>query len=362
MDELNPATLPQNNSVPPSVPMPQAAPQSNTVPPPPTTPEVMVRTMESDARSVQATGEPVAQPITTPPSPTGFGGQAPSAPIPAQAAPVQFPTQVAPAPAPMPDVREMKSGRLLLWLFMLILVVGIGWGTYKYGLPAYRAMTLNEPVQEIVIQPAAEEPSSAGIDVPAAPVAPAITPLGGAQSSLTKIETDGTATSITTALAAEAAKTKSASGTLTEVSLLNGGASMSFTTVMGALLPEAKTNGLEGILTAAFDPVFSAYLFYDDRGAWPGYIAKINPASQIDAATLASRLQAIETSSYKNLFLADPGAPATFRTGQARDKYIDRFVSLATDGALFSYGIFGDYVIVNTSNNGLVKALDLLKL
>ncbi|MDO8582435.1 MAG: hypothetical protein Q7R63_00350 [bacterium] len=358
MDELNPATLPQNNSVAPT-PM---APQSNIVPPPPTTPEVMVRTMESDIRSVQATGEAVAQPITPPPPIETPPQPVQSAPM---AAPVQFPVQNAPAPAPMPDVREMKSGRLLLWLFMLILVVGIGWVTYKYGLPAYRAMMPSEPIQEAAAEAAAPEPSSASLAepvTPPAPVAPAITPLGGEQASLTKIETDGTAVSITAALAAEAAETKSASGTLTEVSLLNAGAPMSFATVMEALLPEAKTNGLDGILTAAFDPVFSAYLFYDDRGAWPGYIAKINPASQIDAATLASRLQAIETSSYKNLFLADPGAPATFRTGQARDKYIDRFVSLATDGALFSYGIFGDYVIINTSNNGLVKALDLLKL
>lgn len=131
---------------------------------------------------------------------------------------------------------------------------------------------------------------------------------------------------------------------------------------MMALLPEAKTNGLDGILTTGFDPVFSAYIYYDDRGAWPGYIAKINPAAQIDSATLASRVQAIEASSYKNLFLSDAGKPEAFRTGQARDKYIDRFVPLAKDGALFSYGIFGDYLIINTSNNGLVKALDLLKL
>ena len=318
-----------------------------------------MRTMESDVRSVQATGEPVAQPVTPPPPMA-------SAPTPIQAAPVQFPVQAAPTPAPMPDVREMKSGRLLLWLFMLILVVGIGWVTYKYGLPIYRTMMSSTP-EAAVAEPTVAEPSSAGLApaapaLPAEPAAPAITPLGGAQESLPKIETDGTGISITAALAAEAKKMKSASGTLEEVSILNGGAPMSFATVMEAFLPEAKTNGLDGILTAAFDPVFSAYLFYDDRGAWPGYIAKINPASQIDAATLSSRLQAIEKSSYKNLFLMDAGAPAAFRTGQARGQYIDRFVSMAEDGALFSYGIFGDYVIINTSNNGLVKALDLLKL
>lgn len=258
----------------------------------------------------------------------------------------------------MPNVREVKSGRLLLWLFILVLILGIGWSAYKYGLPAYRAMMPSAaPAPETAAQPAAPSPTPTP-----EPVTPTATPLGGMQTSLPTIQTDGTATSITAALATEAKKTKSASGTIEEVALLNGGAPMSFATVMGALLPEAKTNGLDGIFTAAFYPTFSAYLFYDDRDAWPGYIVKINPASQIDAATLASRLQAIETSAYKNLFLADPGAPATFRTGQARGKYIDRFVSLATDGALFSYGIFGDYVIINTSNNGLVKALDILKL
>ncbi len=359
MDELNQAS--QNSSLPQVPP-----PQTNIVPPPPTTPEVLVRTMESDIQSVRATGEPVAQPVT-PLRPSGFAGQAPITPqitpVAPVAAPVQFPTQTAPAPAPMPAT-ETKSGRLLLWFFILTLIVGIGWATYKYGLPAYRAMVPSKPTAEAPAQGVALEPSAAGLAVPPepAPVAPAITPLGATQDALPKIETDGTLPSITAALVAEAKKTKSASGTIQEVSLLNAGAPMSFATVLGVLLPEAKTNGLDGILTAAFDPIFSAYLFYDDRGAWPGYIAKINPASQIDAATLASRLQAVETSSYKNLFLVDAGAPTTFRTGQARDKYIDRFVPLATDGALFSYGIFGDYVIINTSNNGLVKALDLLKL
>ncbi len=355
MDELNPATIPQNNNVPPTPPagMPQPAPQpAGIVPPPPANGDVRVRTMESDARSVAMNGgaEPVPQ-FVTPVPPMA------SAPMPAQSAPVQ----TAPAPAPMPDVRESKSGRLLLWLVMLVVIVGVGWLSYKYGLPAYRAMMPNEPLQEAEAQPAAPEPSAAGLAaVPVPP--PAVTPFGATRDALPKIETDGTTASIAGALAAEAKKAKMASGTVQEVAVMNAGAPMSFDTYMGALLPEAATNGLAGVLTAGFDPVFSAYLFYDDRGAWPGYVAKINPAAQIDAATLASRMQAIETSSYKNFFLADPGTAAAFRTGQARDKYIDRFAAFGADGALFSYGIFGDYLIINTSNNGLVKALDLLKL
>ncbi len=343
MDELNPATLPQNNNTSPMAP---AAPQAGIVPPPPAQTDVRVRTMESDAQSIAANGgsEPVPQFVTMAPPMA-------SAPMPAQ---------TAPAPAPLPDVRETKSGRLLLWLFMLILIVGIGWGTYKYGLPIYRAMTPSVPAPEAAAsQPGAEQlPAAAAAPAPA----PTMTPLGMARDTLPKIETDGTAASIAAAFAAEAAKTKSASGTVEQVTVMNAGAPMSFDAYMMALLPETKTNGLGDMLTAAFDPVFSSYLYYDDRGAWPGYIAKINPAAQIDPATLATRMQALEASSYKNFFLTDAGTAEAFRTGQARDKYIDRFVPLSKDGALFSYGIFGDYLIINTSNNGLVKALDLLKL
>lgn len=338
MDELNPATLSQSNTAVPATP-----PQPSTVPPPPAATDVRVRTMESDAQAVARGVEPAAQPVTPPP--------------PMASIPTPVSAQATPAPAPLPDVRESKSGRLLLWLVMLVLIVGIGWGAYKYGLPLYRAMSISAPAPEAVAEPAPVAPE---IVTPPAP--PAITPLGVTRDTLPTIGTDGTMASIMTALAAHAEKNKPASGTVEEVAIFNGEAPMSFDTYMMALLPEAQANGLGGILTAAFDPVFSTYIYHDERGAWPGYIAKINPAAQIDPATLASRVQAIETSSYKNLFIGDPGAPSTFRTGQARDKYVDRFVPLAKDGALFSYGIFGDYLILNTTNNGLVKALDLLKL
>lgn len=347
MDELNPRAIPQNTVPTPATPPPM--PQQGTVPPPPPAMDVRVRTMESDAQAVARGMEPAAQPVTPPPM---------------ASIPTPIVAQAVPAPAPLPVVRESRPGRLFLWLIMFILVIGMGWGTYEYVLPIYRAMTPNAP--EAPTQPAAPTPSPAGLATPPTPVPPppppAITPLGAARDTLPKIETDGTAPSIAAALAAEATKTKSASGTVEQVAIMNGGAPMSFDAYINALLPEAKTNGLESILTSGFDPVFSAYIYYDDRGAWPGYIAKINPAAQIDPATLASRVQAIETSSYKNFFLADPGTPEAFRTGQARDKYIDRFIPLSADGALFNYGIFGDYLIINTSNNGLVKALDLLKL
>lgn len=359
MDELNQPQA-QNSNIPPTppplrpvdFPTPPAGyagqgagqapnipsvPQTNIVPPSPTTPDAYVRTMGSDIQSMRASGG-------TEPVPVSFSNN--------------------PAPAPMPEAQEVKSGKTIFWLIILIIIVGIGWITYQYGLPAYRAITETQPAPEAIPQPTAPQPETADLGAtppPPAP-APATTPLGGALATLVKIETDGTAASITAGLAAETKKGGITSDTMQEVSIMNNGARMSFDTVMNALLPEATTNGLAGIFTAGFDPNFSAYIFYDDRGAWPGYVAKINPASQIDTVTLMSRLQAFETSSYQNLFLTNPGESYGFKTGQARGKYIDRFVPLATPGALFNYGIFGDYLIINTSNNGLVKALDLLKL
>lgn len=315
--------------------------------------------MESDTQSMRASGgaEPVPQFVPPPLRPADSAGQAPTPSTPVQ-------TPVNPAPAPMPEVQEVKSGGSIFWLSILIIIIGIGWLAYQYGLPAYRAMTATEMATEPITDTTAPQPEADGLTT--APlsqaVTPTTTPLGGTIAALVKIETDGTAASITAALAAEAKKGGVPSGTIKEVSITNNGTPMSFGTVMNALLPEAQTNGLAGILTAGFDPNFSAYIFYDDRGAWPGYVAKIDPAAQIDPTTLISRLQAIETSSYQNLFLTDSGTASGFKTGQARGKYIDRFAPLTADGALFSYGIFGDYFIVNTSNNGLVKALDLLKL
>lgn len=193
MDELNPRAIPQNN------------PQQNTpniVPPPPTNTDVRVRTMESDAQAVARGIEPVAQVVTPPPAPQGpsIGTQTPMATIPKPAAVEQTPT-----PAPLPDVRESKSGRLLLWFILFILIIGLGWGTYKYGLPLYRAMMPAAP--EATTEPT-PTPVEAVIPTPP-PAPPAVTPLGTMRDTLPKIETDGTVSSITMALAAEAAKGRS---------------------------------------------------------------------------------------------------------------------------------------------------------
>ena len=359
MDELNQPSSQIPNNIPPTPLRPSGfagqAPQTQTniVPPSPAADAVQIRTMESDMRSVSGGVEPAPQ-FVTPPSP--ITGQ----PQPITQAPTPSNNPV--PPAPMPAVTEVKPSRLIISLGIFLIIICIAWITYAYLLPFYYAMT---PAAEPTPEVAAPEASTEGMGVippPAQTQTPVgITPLGGTQSTLPKVDTDGSFASIMTALTTEAKKNPVA-GTIQEISITNGGVPMNFDAFMGALLPEAQTNGLAGIFTAAFDPIFSAYIYYDEHGAWPGYIAKENPASQIDAVTLANRIQAFETSSYENLFLADPGIGDAFKTGQARGKYVDRFIPLATQGALFNYGIFGNYLIINTSNNGLVKALDALKL
>lgn len=354
MDELNQPSSPIQNNIPPTPSnIPPSPQQTNIVPPPPADAEVRVRTMESDLQSASGGSEPVAQFITPPPPPITSQPQ----PV----APAQSTNNPIP-PAPMPAVTEIKSSRFILWLGTLVVIIGIAWVSYAYLLPLYRALTPIVTPEESA-QPVAPEPATAGLETLPPVVAPTTgtTPLGGTQSALPKVDTDGSFASITAALTTEAKKNPVV-GTIQEISITNGSVPITFDAFMSALLPEAKTNGLAGIFSAGFEKNFSAYIFYDDHGAWPGYVAKIDPASQIDAVTLANRIQALETSSYENLFLADPGIGDAFRTGQARGKYVDRFIPLATQGALFNYGIFDGYLIINTSNNGLVKALDALKL
>ena len=88
----------------------------------------------------------------------------------------------------------------------------------------------------------------------------------------------------------------------------------------------------------------------------------MKPNTNVDIVTLTDRLQKLESGSYSNFFITPPGNSQGFRTGQVQGKYVDRFASLSQTGASFNYGLFDKYLIINTSYDGLVKALELLKL
>ena len=169
---------------------------------------------------------------------------------------------------------------------------------------------------------------------------------------------------IYTALQNEAAKKPADGNTVKEIAITdaaNNNAPITPAQLFSAFLPKAQEDGLMEAFTAAFEPSLGAYFFYDDKGAWPGYILTMKQ-SGIDTITLTERLQKIEGESYANFFLSPPGTASAFKTGQVAEKYINRFASFPQAGASFSYGLYGNYLIISTSQGGLMKALELLKL
>ncbi len=311
------------------------------VPPPPAAPDVRVRTMESDAASAKSSGggEPEPQFVTFP-APSG--------------------TPAAPEPMEIAAPQGGGTGKAIVWLIALVIIIGAAWGAYAYLWPMLN-VTNSSPVAPA---PAEQPPVPAELEPAPAPAAavpaPAIS-LGLPPESMANVMIDMTPTGIIAAIAKEAAK-EPEEGDIKELVLSDAAGPVSFAAFLGALLPEAQRAGLTDLFAGGFSPRFASYAFYDEKGIWPGYVVQMDPARPIDVVTLAAALQKLESSSYANFFLSSPGSPGTFRTGQGKSTYVNRFVPLSQPGASFNYGIFGTYVIINTSYGGLLKALDLLKL
>lgn len=262
----------------------------------------------------------------------------------------------------LPPLENEGGRKKLMWLAALIIIVGFGLLIYTYSLPYFiRQSTTTTPALTQTPPPAAPEPVPQ--PPPPLPPAPAMSLFNTPLNTLPSISlTDNTLAFTLAALQAAAAK-KPENGNMQEFKILDAkGAPLPFSTYLQIILPEAQSIGLAETLTAAFEDSFGAYFFYDDKGAWPGYVAKLKPSSNMDIVTLTDRLQKLEASSYGNFFLAQPGIPQEFKTGQALGKYPDRYIAFSAPGALFSYGLFENYLILNTSNEGLKQILAKLAL
>lgn len=324
------------------------SPSGGLTPPPPQH-EVRVHTMASDIASVEKSGGATPKPQYITMNPVGA-----------------MPPPVANIPHELPPLEGSGGGRkTLMWLVTLIVIVGFGSLMYTYGLPYFMTQKIaTAPIETQTPPPTPQPPLPPPPPIP--PPAPPITSLFGAPpDTLPAISIiDTTITGTRAALQAETQK-KPTSGNFKEISIVDAqGKPLSFSAYLSILLPEAVSLGLTDTFKTAFEDSFGAYFFYDDNGVWPGYAIKLKPGSGIDIVTLTDRLQKFESSSYAHFFLAQPGAPEEeeFQTGQALQKYTDRYISLSQPGALFSYGLFGQYFIINTSNEGLKQTLAKLGL
>jgi len=148
-------------------------------------------------------------------------------------------------------------------------------------------------------------------------------------------------------------------GTLKEVEILDGeGGQVAYSEFMLQFLPGTGKVLLEQL----FERDFTAYLYYDNQGVWPGYVAKVIDPIKASAEIKATlRLSLENVSGLPAFYITTPGVFSVFKDGRVADSPT-RYSVGSQPSAAFNYGVFGDYFVMSTSYDGLKAALQLLGL
>lgn len=304
-------------------PPPPPPPAGGSVVPPPPGQEVDIRTLVSDAKSLKSSGGLGAEPETF--APTDLAGDA------------TFMPQV--------DVsaKASKSKKRIIFISLGILVMlGVAAGAvYFFVLPLFSPQEPEVIVDETPVPPP-----------PPQPLEPSFVHtsfLVGSDASenvlLDSLE-------LNQILAVQAGGSFP-SGSIKEINFAIGGNPVSSQDFLGLLLP-----GLDGEL---FDQDFTNFVYYDDDGAWPGYIFLLGNQANKGAATVAVASNIENVSNITPFYLTSPGSADVggFKNGSV-DSANTRYVPFELDGASFNYGWSGDYLILSTSFSGFQKVLGLL--
>lgn len=141
-----------------------------------------------------------------------------------------------------------------------------------------------------------------------------------------------------------------------ELALTDGsGAPLRFSDVMMALLPGLDKGDIEN----AVENDFTGFLYYNGKGAWPGYVAKLKATAIVaDTQAVFAKLEGLDVA---QLYLKDPGVAGGFQTGPFKGAPI-RYNAFTAPGASFNYGVVGDYIIIATSFDAFKESVDLLGL
>lgn len=307
-------------------------PQSQTKVPPPPTPEVSVRTMQSDIKSISQ-GEVSPTPEIVSPR-QSFDNRAAQSFTPELAGQMMS-----------EEGAEPKKSRAGLWtLIIIIVVVALAAVGYFLIYPMMSA-PLATPVAEQTEQPT----------VPTTPTVAAHASAFGNSVNLVpsvtlKLETVNRETIIQGLTDQGALITDG----LTEVILQDAsGGQIPFPTYLAALLPSFLDG--QSVGTYATDD-FTAYLFKNKSGVWPGYIVPLRPEG---GATLAQWLANFEKTDLSALFVTTPGTIGTFKDGTVMG-VPDRFAPGTAAGASISYAATATDLHISASYDGLKTALSAL--
>lgn len=160
---------------------------------------------------------------------------------------------------------------------------------------------------------------------------------------------------LTQALQQEAANQAPAKS-IKELAFTDGdGAPLRFGETIVALLPGLNKGDIQNTV----EDDFTGFLYYNEKGVWPGYVAKLkSTAVPADVQAAFAGLEGLDVAA---LYLKDPGVGENFQTGPFRGAPI-RYRVFAASGASFNYGTVGDYMLIATSFDAFKSAVDLLGL
>lgn len=145
---------------------------------------------------------------------------------------------------------------------------------------------------------------------------------------------------------------------VTEIIFVNQNNTLTpFASLIAAVLPtiDQKTT------TDLFEGGATTFVYKDEMGSWPGYIAKLKPTFTQPA--LNAWLSAFEKLDLKGMFIVSPGTLSAWKSGTV-GKYADRYAPATTPGASASYLLIPEksMVVISTSFDGLKEALRLMGL
>ncbi|MBI2024482.1 MAG: hypothetical protein HYT03_00080 [Candidatus Harrisonbacteria bacterium] len=252
--------------------------------------------------------------------------------------------------SPIPGGVERKPSAIktILMVFLAIaFIAGVGALTYFVILPLVFPQGGETPTTTPVSQPT-PTPTPQLASHQSFLISPAAANVGVALSDLQYL-------TIVTALQEESLNPL-ADGQVKEVRLSDSSGQVAFPRFLTAVAPVTSALGVNTL----FENDFTALLYYDALGTWPVYIAKLK--SDITPQSVSDQLREIDSVlEIGNFYILPPGSFSSFRSGQYQ-VYSTRYAAGTQSGASFNYGIFGPYLILSTSFDGLKATLPLLGL
>ena len=252
----------------------------------------------------------------------------------------------------MPGLIEAEKPKKKIWLFIAagVAVVVLGLLVYFVLLPLIfkpeeiePPAAVSLPIPEIteIVVPTIEKHQSYFIK----PV------FSAAKARIFPINIEG----ISSALREESAK-KLTDGQVKEVEILDN---QNNQIGYGKFISQFLSGLDEASADQVFGKDFTAYLYYDQNGVWPGYVAKIKDISQIGGIMSAFGSLLEQSNQFSGFYLELAGSFSPFKDGKVLAG-ATRYSVGSKPGTSFNYGVFGDYFVISASFDGLKAALQLL--